>query len=76
MAIKSCTPTKEEISSAIEQLKNGKSTEPDIIQAERLKAFVETSVQLLYPLFRKISEVDKMSNREQRGISHQAPRER
>ena len=40
----------------IKQLKNGKSAGPNSIPPEALKADVETSVELLYPLFKKIWE--------------------
>ncbi|KAL3863347.1 hypothetical protein ACJMK2_005107, partial [Sinanodonta woodiana] len=53
-------PTKEEIRSAIKHLKSGKSAGPDNIPAEALKADVETSVELLYPLFCKIWEDEEV----------------
>ena len=43
-----------EIYQAIKQLKNSKSAGPDSIPAEALKTVIETSVTLLYPLFKKI----------------------
>jgi hypothetical protein len=49
-------PTKEEIRQAIKQLKNGKAGGPDGIPAEALKADLETSVDMLHPLFQKIWE--------------------
>lgn len=56
LPIRCGAPTKEEICSAIKQLKNGKSAGPDSIPAEALKADIETSVELLHPLFCKIWE--------------------
>uniref|UniRef100_A0AAV2JSU2 Reverse transcriptase domain-containing protein n=1 Tax=Knipowitschia caucasica TaxID=637954 RepID=A0AAV2JSU2_KNICA len=53
-------PTKEEIHSAIKQLKNGKSAGPDSIPAEALKAEVDTCVELFYPLFIKIWEEEEI----------------
>ncbi|XP_052223911.1 uncharacterized protein LOC127839562 [Dreissena polymorpha] len=47
-------PTKEEISSAIKQLKSGKSAGPDSIPAGSLNYDAETSMELLHPLFSKI----------------------
>ena len=47
-------PTKEDISKAIKQLRNGKSAGPDTIPAEALKADERTTVELLHPLFQDI----------------------
>jgi hypothetical protein len=60
LPIKCCTPTEEEISSAIKQLKNGKSAGPDSIPAEALKADVETSVDLQHTLLGKIWEEEEI----------------
>ena len=49
-------PTKEEIKKAIMLLKNGKSAGPDGIPAEVLKADLQTSVDMLHPLFTRIWE--------------------
>lgn len=53
-------PSKEEIHKAAKQLRNGKSTGPDNIPAKALKADVETSVEMLYPLFQDIWEKEKV----------------
>ena len=53
-------PTKDEIRKAITQLKNGKAAGPDDIPAEALRADIETSVELLYPLFVKIWEEEEI----------------
>ena len=53
-------PTKKEIYQAIKQLKNGKSAGPSSVPAETLKTDIETSVKLLYPLFKKIWEEDQV----------------
>ena len=53
-------PSKEEIHKAIKQLRNGKATGPDNIPAEALKADVETSTEMLYPLFRDIWEKEEV----------------
>ena len=55
-----CSPqTKEEIRRAITQLKTGKSTGPDGIPAEVLKANIPVTVESLYPIFQSIwKEVD------------------
>ena len=45
------SPTREEIKNAIKSLNNGKSAGPDGIPAEALKADLETSVDMLHPLF-------------------------
>nr|KAG5708387.1 hypothetical protein BaRGS_034418 [Batillaria attramentaria] len=63
-------PTKEEIRKAIKQLRNGKATGPDNIPAEALKADVETSTEMLYPLFRKIWEEEQIPQEWKRGPSH------
>ena len=47
-------PTKEDISKAIKQLRNGKSAGPDTIPAEALKADERTTVEMLHPLFQDI----------------------
>nr|KAG5692145.1 hypothetical protein BaRGS_020693 [Batillaria attramentaria] len=60
MPIDCDAPTKEEIRKAIKQLRNGKATGPDNIPAEALKADVETSTEMLYPLFRKIWEKEQI----------------
>ena len=49
-------PTKEEIRTAIKQLKSGKA---DNIQAEVLKVDLEKTVDFLYPLFKKIWEEEQ-----------------
>ena len=54
------SPTKEEISRAIKQLRNGKAAGPDGIPAEALKADLETSVEMLHPLFMKIWEEEQV----------------
>ena len=53
-------PAREEIKKAIQQLKNNKASGPDDIPAEALKAVVDTSVELLYPLFGKIWEEEEV----------------
>ena len=53
-------PIKKEMYQAIAQLKKGKSAGPDSIPAEALKADTETSVGLLYPLFKKICEEEQV----------------
>ncbi|KAL5016141.1 hypothetical protein ScPMuIL_005730, partial [Solemya velum] len=53
-------PTKEEIHKAIKQQKNGKSAGPDSIPKEALKADIETSVEILHPLFKKIWEEEQV----------------
>ena len=49
-------PSREEIRKAIRHLKNNKAAGPDDCCAEAFKADIETSVELLYPLFKKIWE--------------------
>ena len=48
--------SKKEIYQANKELKNGKSAGTDSIPAEALKTDIETSVELLYPLFKKTWE--------------------
>ena len=45
---------------AITQLKSGKEAGPDGIPCEALKADIETTVDMLYPLFEKIWEVEEV----------------
>ena len=52
--------TKEEIRKAIIPLKNGKAAGPDDISAEALKVDIETSVEVLYPLFVMIWEKNEV----------------
>ena len=54
MDIDCSLPSKEEIQSAVNQLKNGKSAGPDGIPAEALKANLVASVDVLHPLFESI----------------------
>lgn len=53
-------PTREEIKKAIMQLRNGKAAGPDNIPAEALKSDISTSVEMLYPLFKKIWEEEQV----------------
>ena len=54
-------PTEKEIHQDIyKQLKNGKSAGPDSSRAEALKTDIETSVELLRPLFKKIREEEQV----------------
>ncbi len=53
-------PTREEIRRAISQMKNGKAAGPDNIPAEALKADMETSVEMLHPLFERIWEEEEI----------------
>ena len=54
------TPTRQEIRKAIEQIKNGKAAGPDSIPAEALKADLDTTVEMLFPLFEKIWEEEQI----------------
>ncbi|XP_032397549.1 uncharacterized protein LOC116705458 [Etheostoma spectabile] len=49
-------PTRAEIRKAITLMKNGKAARPDDIPAEALKADLDASVEMLYPLFERIWE--------------------
>ncbi len=53
-------PTREEIRKAITLLKNWKAAGPDDIPAEALKADLNLSVEMLYPLFEKIWEKEEV----------------
>lgn len=68
--------SKEEIHKAIKQLRNGKSTGPDNIPAEALQADVDTSVEMLYPLFRDNLGEGGSTIGMEGGLPHQAPEER
>ena len=59
MPIKCDKPTKEEIRRAIKQLKNNKAAGPDDIPVEELETDINTSVELLHPLFTKIWEKEE-----------------
>ena len=58
--IESGTLTRDEIRMAIKQLKSGKAPGPDDISCEALKVDIETTVDMLYPLFEKIWEVEEV----------------
>ena len=68
------TPTKEEIRTAIKQLRNGKATGPDGIPAEALKADLETSVEMLHPLFMKIWEEEQVPSEWKEGYLIKIPK--
>ena len=68
------TPTKEEIRMAIKQLRNGKASGPDGIPAEALKTDVETSVEMLYPLFMKIWEEGQVPSEWKEGYLIKIPK--
>ena len=53
-------PTKAEVSKAIMFLKSGKAAGPDGIPAEALKADIQTSTDMLWPLINKIWEQEKV----------------
>ena len=53
-------PRKEEIIQAIKQLKKGKAAGPDGIPTEALAAGVETSTEMLFTLFKKIWDDEKV----------------
>ncbi|XP_076452167.1 uncharacterized protein LOC143287768 [Babylonia areolata] len=53
-------PTREEVRKATKLLRNGKAAGPDDIPAEALKADLETTVEMLYPLFEKIWEEEEV----------------
>jgi hypothetical protein len=53
-------PSKEEIRKAIGQLRNGKAAGSYYIPAEALKADVETTVNILHPLFQQIWEEEQI----------------
>ena len=50
------TPTRDDIRKAIRQQRNGKAAEPDNIPCKVPKADIETTVDMLYTLFKKIWE--------------------
>ena len=53
-------PNREEIRKAIQKLKSGKAAGPDNIPAEALQADIDTTVEMLYPLFGKIWEEEEV----------------
>ncbi|XP_052212089.1 uncharacterized protein LOC127831138 [Dreissena polymorpha] len=69
-------PQKKRSAAPSKQLKNGNSAGPDSIPAEALKADVETSVDLLHPLFSKIWEKEEIPTEWKKGLPHQASQER
>lgn len=67
-------PTREEICKAIKQLKHGKAAGPDNIPAEALKTDIETSVDILHPLFRKIWEEEQVPTEWKEGYLVKLPK--
>ena len=61
-------PSKTEIKKAIMTLRSGKAAGPDEIQAEAIKADIETAVQMLYSLFSKIWEKEEVPAQWKEGI--------
>ena len=59
LAIDTEPPDREEIELAVKQMKSGKAGGPDHIPPEALKADVNTTVDLLHPLFEKIWKEEK-----------------
>ena len=59
--IESRTLTRDEIRIAIRQLRSGKAAGPDGIACEALKADIETTVDMLYPLLEKMWEVEEVT---------------
>ena len=55
-----CSAPTEEIQNSIKQLRNGKAGGPDNISAEALKVDIRTNRELLYPLFTKIWEEERV----------------
>ena len=55
-------------------MKNGKSAGPDSLPAEALKTEIETSVELLYPLFKKIWKEEQIPQN-RRKAPHKAAKE-
>ena len=68
------TPTKEEIRTAIKQLRNGKAAGPDGIPVEALKTDLETSVEMLHPLFVKIWEEEQIPSEWKEGYLIKIPK--
>ena len=64
----------EEISSAINNFTNNKTTVPDYIPAEALKPDTDTSIELLYHLFTGIWEKGRSAIRLEIGTPHKKPR--
>ena len=54
------TLTRDETRMAITQLKSGKTAGPDSIPCEALKTDIETTVNMSYPLFKKMWEVEEV----------------
>ena len=57
-----------------QKVKNGKSAGPDSILAEALKTDIETSVELLYSLFKKIWEEEQVPSEWKEGYLIKPPK--
>jgi len=53
-------PSKDEIKAAIKKIKNGKAAGPDNVPGEAIKGEVETSVNMLYHLFKKVWDAEEV----------------
>ena len=72
-----CSPqSKEEIVKAIKRLKNGKAARPDGIPAKALKADVETTADMLLPLFKMIWENEDIQKDRKEGQIIKLPKKR
>ena len=69
-------PSKAEIKQAIMTLRSGKAARPDEIPAEAIKADIETAVKMLFSLFRKIWEKEKVPAQWKEGIIIKLPKRR
>ena len=61
LGINTNPPSRIEISRAIKSLKTGKAAGPDGIPPEALKADIQTSTEMLYPLLNKVWEQEQVA---------------
>lgn len=74
VAISTEPPSRTEIQRAIKQLKNGKAAGMDNIAPEALKVDMGTSVEILFPLFKKIWEEEKIPSDWKKGLLIKLPK--
>lgn len=67
-------PTEHEIRRALKQLKNNKAAGPDNIPGEVLKANIETTTRILFPLFEEIWRVEQVPSEWKEGYLIKIPK--
>ena len=67
-------PSKSEIRTAIQALKDGKAAGPDGVPAEAMKGDLSTSVDIIHRLFARIKEEESIPEEWRKGIIVKVPK--